>query len=256
MRLLPITACAASLFAAVALADPYDLNASNDNAAATTKSELVHGVEQWHDLAAVSGVSDQDWFRFPQDAYASYEVSVDSVSADLGSFRFHRIASDGTTILQSHSGTGTFNARYMCFANTTATRIENQYLAVRTPSCGINCGADDVYRIRFVETTAFISRFNNSGTQVTVVLLQNPTDTTITGTIYFWSSNGTLAGTSPFTLAARALLVLNASTVVPGLSGSITIAHTARYGELSGKSIALEPATGFSYDTPLTYKPR
>ena len=29
-----------------------------------------------------------------------------------------------------------------------------------------------------------------------------------------------------------------------------------RYGALAGKMISLEPATGFSFDSPLTYRPR
>jgi hypothetical protein len=28
------------------------------------------------------------------------------------------------------------------------------------------------------------------------------------------------------------------------------------YGALAGKAVALEPASGFSFDSPLTYKPR
>jgi hypothetical protein len=31
----------------------------------------------------------------------------------------------------------------------------------------------------------------------------------------------------------------------------MSIAHDARYGDLTGKTVALEPATGFSFDTPL-----
>lgn len=39
------------------------------------------------------------------------------------------------------------------------------------------------------------------------------------------------------------------------MSGSTTMAHDGRYGDLQGKSVALEPATGFSFDTPLSYRP-
>ena len=41
-----------------------------------------------------------------------------------------------------------------------------------------------------------------------------------------------------------------------GMAGSITVTHTGRYGDLSGKAVALEPATGFTFDTPLTPVPR
>ena len=46
---------------------------------------------------------------------------------------------------------------------------------------------------------------------------------------------------------------------MPGLagqSGTVTIASNAPYGALAGKVVALEPATGFSFDSPLPYRPR
>ena len=39
-----------------------------------------------------------------------------------------------------------------------------------------------------------------------------------------------------------------------GMSGTITIAHDGRYGDLAGKSVALEPATGFSFDSPMMWR--
>jgi len=45
---------------------------------------------------------------------------------------------------------------------------------------------------------------------------------------------------------------------VPGLQGvggSITITTDGRYGQLTGKAIALEPATGFSFDSPMVPLP-
>jgi len=59
-------------------------------------------------------------------------------------------------------------------------------------------------------------------------------------------------------LQAHASLVLNTSTVsgVAGQSGSITVSYRGGYGVLSGKAVALEPATGFSFDSPMLVKPR
>ena len=34
-----------------------------------------------------------------------------------------------------------------------------------------------------------------------------------------------------------------------GSSGSITISNNARYGDLTGKAVSVEPATGFTFDT-------
>ena len=52
--------------------------------------------------------------------------------------------------------------------------------------------------------------------------------------------------------------MLNTATVagVAGQGGSVTIAHDGGYGALAGKAVALEPATGFSFDSPMSPKPR
>jgi hypothetical protein len=256
MRVLPSLLLVVAMSASGLLAaDVYDMQSTNDNSSATTRNELGHGVEQWHDLATVGGVTDQDWFRVRQQPYSSYEVVVDSVSGDLNTLRVSRIAPDGVTVLQQAVAAGFGYDRSLRFANTTAAAVDGEYIVVRNGSCP-TCGADDVYRIRLVETTAAIARFNNTGTQVTVVVLQNPSAATVNGALYFWSSPGALVSTSPFTLAAKAQLVLNTSVVIPASSGSLTVAHDARYGDLAGKSIGLEPATGFSFDTPMVHRPR
>lgn len=41
-----------------------------------------------------------------------------------------------------------------------------------------------------------------------------------------------------------------------GQGGSVTITHDAGYGQLEGKAVSLEPATGMSFDTPLIPRPR
>jgi hypothetical protein len=46
--------------------------------------------------------------------------------------------------------------------------------------------------------------------------------------------------------------VFNVATFpsLAGQSGHITVAHDGGYGALNMKAVALEPATGFSFDTP------
>ena len=39
--------------------------------------------------------------------------------------------------------------------------------------------------------------------------------------------------------------------IANGVGGAVTVAHDGRYGDLSGKTVALEPATGFSFDSPM-----
>jgi hypothetical protein len=134
--------------------------------------------------------------------------------------------------------------------NTTAAENNTEAIRVRSGQCTTNCGPDDVYFIRGYETTYSVPRFNNFGTQITVLLLQNPTNYTINGNIYFWNTAGTLVATQSFTLASKNLMVLNTATVAPGIGGAVTIANDGRYGDLSAKTVALEPSTGFSFDSP------
>ena len=55
------------------------------------------------------------------------------------------------------------------------------------------------------ETTGSISRFNNTGSQSTVLMLQNPTNYMIAGTVYFWDPAGTQVATQRFLLPPKAV---------------------------------------------------
>jgi hypothetical protein len=238
-----------------ASADVWDIQTSSDNTSGGTQNELVHGSDQIHDLGALPGPApDEDWYRIGQKAFASYEVTVDATSGDIGAgVLVQRFASDGTTVVQTAVPvtTGLNYSQSLRFINGAALPIDDQYIRVVSSGCTTDCGSDDVYRLRAFETTQSVPRFNNAGSQVTVLLLQNPSGYQITGTIYFWSTTGTLAGQQAFNLPAKNMLVLNTAGVVPGVGGAITIANDGRYGDLAGKTVALEPATGFSFDSPM-----
>jgi hypothetical protein len=235
--------------------DVWDVQTSSDNSPAGTQNELIHGSDQIHDLGALPGPApDEDWYRIGQKAFASYEVTVDATSGDIGAgVLVQRFAADGATVLQTAAPVtvGLNYSQSLRFMNTTAAPIDDQYVRVVSSGCTTDCGTDDVYRLRSFETTQSVPRFNNSASQITVLLLQNPSGYQITGNIYFWSVGGTLLGQQAFNLPAKNTLVLNTSTVVAGASGAITIANDGRYGDLAGKTVALEPATGFSFDSPM-----
>ena len=124
---------------------------------------------------------------------------MDQASGDLGSSgpTLERVAGDGATIVQSSQAAGVGFARSLRWMNTTTNTIDNETVRVRSAGCTTDCGADDTYRIRAYETTAAVRRFNNAGSQNTVLLLQNPTDAAIAGTVYFWSSAGLSSASSP-----------------------------------------------------------
>ena len=247
--------------AVVAANEPDPDSANNAAVEATVVSvnegEVTHGMNIVHDLAAQPGpVADVDVFLISQKPFSSYEVVVDATSGDVGAGAgplLERIHPNGATILQDSSPVGTGSSRSLRWANTTSTVIDGETVRVRSAQCGTDCGPDDTYRIRAYETTYSVPRFNNSGTQVTVLVLHNPTSYPIAGQVYFGVASGTQVAVHSFALAPKATLVLNTATVpgASGVSGALTVAHDGRYSDLSGKTVALEPATGFSFDSAL-----
>lgn len=216
--------------------------------------EIAHGSDMVDDLNAVA-----DRYRIGQRPYSSYEVAADVIAGAAGL----RLARMDASLAELQSGTAVTgainNSQSLRWQNNSASGVDTQLVRVSNANCA-SCSANDLYRIRVAETTLAIPRFNQSGTQVTVLILQNPTDSAISGTVYFWNASGVLlnGGGHAFTINARNTLVLPAGTVtgVAGNSGSVTVTHTGRYGELVGKAVALEPATGFSFDTPALVRPR
>jgi hypothetical protein len=246
----------ASLVAVPARADVWDVQTQSDNDTGT-QNELVHGSDQLHDLGVLPGpAADEDWFRISQQPFSSYEVVADATSGDIGTaVNLERIANDGSTVLQVSAPVGVGYSRSLRWINAAATPVNDQFVRLTSASCTTNCGPDDVYRARAYETTYAIPRFNNFQTQITALLIQNPASYTITGTIYFWGGPGNLIASVPLSLAPKETFVLNTASVAAGLAGSITIANDGRYGDLTGKSVALEPATGFSFDSPMIPRP-
>lgn len=220
--------------------------------------EVIHGFERVGTLAALPGPAAREQvFLVDQKPYSSYEAVIDEISGDVQPLEVDRLAGDGTTVLQSAQATSAVGASLsLRWRNAGGSSVSDQTVRIRSGGCGTDCGADDTYRVRFYETTASIPRFNNSGTQVTVLVLQNPTDDTISGTVYFWSPAGALLGMSAFSLTGRQTLILNTAGVAGagGQSGAITIAHDGPFGALSGKAVALEAATGFSFDSPMVWR--
>lgn len=97
-------------------------------------------------------------------------------------------------------------------------------------------------------------RFNNSATQVTLLIIQNNTTTPVNAFLYFFDAAGTLLHTEPSGVLANGVLVLNTSSIgaLAGQSGAVRVAHTGGQGALTGKAVALEPSTGFTFDTAMT----
>lgn len=237
-----------------AMADVWDVQGQNDNTPATTENELVHGSDQLHDLGVLAGnIADNDWYQISQKPFSSYEIVVDATSGDIGTgLVVTRTDTGGSTVLQTSAAVGVGYSRSLRWMNSGSAEVNGERIHVVSGSCTTDCGPDDVYRLRAYETTYAVPRFNNSGTQVTVLLLQNPTNYAITGHVYFWDAAGTMLHDEPLTVGPKNLTILNTSSIgaLTGFSGSVSVTHDGRYGDLAGKAVALEPATGFSFDSP------
>lgn len=222
----------------------------DDDLPVTAERQLAHGVTF---TGSFDGASVQNRFAVDDPPLASYEVVADAISADVRPLVMQLYDGSGTPVAMGMPSTlgGTVRLRYFSNAIPNLTR----YLVVTSGGCA-TCGPDDVYRIRAYETTGRVARFNNVGDQATVLILQNPTDALALGRIYFWSASGVRLAETDLQVPAHGTQVLSTSSLVPGKTGSITVTNTLPYGELRGKAVALEPATGFSFDSPMTYRPK
>jgi hypothetical protein len=242
-------------------ADVWDNDPLNEDDGNETDNELFHGAIQTHDLLAQGGVPDEDWYVVFSRPFSSYEVLLDGMQGDVfgtgGALPVDRVNAVGTVLTAGSDPPGGLgSSQSVRWANNTALQILD-YVRVdgAGSGCATACTTDSQYTLRMWETTGAIPRFNNSASQITVLMLQNPTDYAIAGTVFFWDTAGSFLTQQAFNLGAKEVLILNTNTVAPGFTGAMTITHDGRFGDLQGKSVALEPATGFSFDTPMAYRP-
>jgi hypothetical protein len=238
-----------------ARADVWDATNDNDNST-TTNNALIHGTDQVHDLADLAGGGgDRDWYFVPVAPFSSYEVLVDGQTGDLDfdaeSVRRFVFPS---TFAQDSSEVGAF-AFSLRWANPSAAGASNT-VQIRALACDITpCTTADQYRIRSFDTTYSIPRFNNSGTQTTLFLIQNLSEASCAVNVHYFGASGVLIGSASTPVAGRGVATVATATTAPGQSGSARVTHDCGYGGLSGKAVALEPSTGFTFDTAMVARP-
>ena len=194
------------------------------------------------------------WRRF-----ASYEVTVDAASGDLGDVGpiVEVLARD--MHVDRRLGSERRGARPDRAHDRVVERVDAasyRYVRVRSAGCTTDCGADDTYRIRLRETTGRVARFNQTGGQRTVMILQNTTGEWIETEVHYRRADGTFAGASLVPVGPRRTMVLPAPETAQGTSGSILVLHDGPLGALAGKAVSLDEATGLAFDTPMTTRPR
>ena len=215
--------------------------------ATATRDELIHDSRETRDLDSISR-----FWRIIQKGHSSYEVIVDAATGDIGASGpdLLRIDSDGTTVLQIGTSTTGGSSKSLRFENPIDSSIDNQFIRVRSAACVADCDQSDTFRIRAYDTTYRIARWNNSATQTTLVVIANPTNQVVNGKVSFYqASTGNLVAVTTVSIPANGSIVFFAGIV--GQSGSAIFSNDAGYGQLTGKAVAVEPATGFTFDTAM-----
>lgn len=247
--------------------DRWDLGTLGDDDGPTSNpNELPHGTGQIHDLEATGSPPDEDWFQVRVRDRHSYEARVSGGSGIFWSAiggppcaagscaSLARVDAAGTILQGASMLEGSSRAVSVRWI---AAAAGGALLRVTGPN-GTTLGTSDEYEFEFFDTTYAAPRFNNSASQTTVLIVQNLTAVSVAGNIDFYNAAGALLHSEPLALNARATSVVN-TAALPGLagqSGSVRVAHTGGWGALAGKAVALEPATGFTFDTPLVTAPR
>ena len=240
--------------------DVWDSGHLGDDTSNSLNS-LGHGAVQTHDLDQAGGANDVDWMVVPTLARHSYEARLSGANQeyDWGACpscaQFERVSSTAAILTDDVStvNEGTIESYVRSVRWIASANVTNEYIRV-TGDQDATENSSDIYTVRFFDTTYSIPRWNHTGTQTTVILITNLTQTSAGVSLYFYTGVGTLLGTANLTLPPNGLSVLSTASIpaLAGQSGHIHVAHTAGYGGLSGKAVALEPSTGFTFDTAMT----
>ena len=243
-------------------ADPFE--ALNDDVQFSLNL-MRHGDVQVHDLQGAPPSYDQDWIRVYAVARHSYEARVTGHYWDYGCIApacplFARVNGGGTVLSPGFASADDMPDGSVFFSlgqtvRWTATADAAEYLRVtgdQFASLGVQ-----PYTVVFRDTTLLVPRWNSSGTQTTVLVLQNGQRDTITGSVHFYNAAGAVVQSVGISVPPYGVQVLSTGSLpaLAGLSGSAQIAHDGGFGGLTGKAVALEPSTGFTFDTAIAPSP-
>ena len=222
----------------------------DDGGAGGTPVELLPGTMLRRALGAPAGAHA---YVLRQERSASYEIVVDETSGDVQPLRVERLLAGGTTVVQAATASGTGGSVRLAWKRSPFEGAETQEVRVTSGGCDTGCGADDTYRIRVYDTTLRGPRVINSPTVRTQIILYNRSPRFAEVELEFWTASGSFTSSTGAALAPGETRLIAEPYVG---SGTVTVAHTAGYGGLEGKLVTTDSANGFSFDTPLTSRPR
>jgi hypothetical protein len=233
--------------------------AGDDTATQTTNILRPGTVQVGHDLDGTAAAPDQDWMRVVLKQKHSYEAQVSGVywREDLSSLRptFDLVAADGTVVAEGRAtnddmiaADGSSVGRTVRFI--AGSNLANQFLRASAPA-GVATD-NTTYSVSFYDTTLFVPRWNNTATQTTVLILQNTTSVLVPTNIYFHDTAGVQLAVAVVDVPSRGVQVVATASIaaLAGRSGSALVAPVGSPGAIVGKAVALEAATGFTFDTP------
>ena len=234
--------------------DPWELDPEEDGQA--TRVHILPGQTQTgRDLQGGPATPDQDWIRIFPLARHSYEARASGGPMwSANTFVAAKLERVGTSLAVLTAGSNEemagfrgHSVRWIAGPNS-----DEESLRVTGPPALSTPAAP--YALEFHDTTYAIPRWNNTASQATIFLIQNNKPAPVAGSIFFYGASGNLVHTHALSVPANGLLVLPTGSIaqLAGQNGSAHVAHTGGRGALSGKAVALEPGTGFTFDTPMT----
>jgi hypothetical protein len=242
--------------------DPWETGLGDDSS--SSSNLLRHGVvQQGHDLEGAPPTPDRDRMMFVARARHSYEARVSGLYWDDGCAGtpcpvFDRVDLAGTVLTPGVASNDDIDLGSHTRGRTVRWISEGGREYLRALGDQLIALPPDPYDVVYYDTTLFVPRWNNTGSQQTVLILQNTTSSTTRGFVYFYDAAGALLTNVEINVPEHAVRILPTATIpeLAGRSGSAQIAQLGGYEALAGKAVALEPATGFTFDTAITPLPR
>jgi hypothetical protein len=238
--------------------------AGDDTPSATTNILRPGTVQPGHDLSGIPGERDDDWMRVVLKLKHSYEARVSGIywreDTTLALPTFDLVNADGTVAIAGRIGNEDVDGGEDSIGRTVrfiaGGNIDNLFLRA-SAAAGVETDRTP-YSVSFHDTTLFVPRWNNTASQTTVLVLQNTTNAPVPGIIYFHDAAGVQLAVAPVDVPTHGVQVIPTAAIaaLAGRSGSALVAQVGGHGAIAGKAVALEAATGFTFDTPFVHVQR